>query len=246
MNSTSKPVLKIDWATHEAAKYAVTHWHYSKSLPVGKSVKVGAWEDGKFIGVVIFAYGANNNIGTPYRLQQVECCELVRVALDKHNSAVSKIVAIAVRFLQKASPGLRLVVSYADTAQGHHGGIYQAGNWAFVGTSKGATQYVLNGRVVHSMQIQTQIRAGKMASREGLEKVQAGDKHKYLMPLDDAMREQIAPLAKPYPKRTTRTKEQDTGYHPVLGGVTPTRVLQTCKEATLEATGKTFAEVSNG
>jgi hypothetical protein len=222
---SSKPVLRIDWATHEAAKYACLNWHYSKSLPVGKTVKVGAWENMRFIGVVIFAYGANNNIGKPYGLQQVECCELVRVALADHKTAVSKIVAIALKFLKKNSPGVRLVVSYADTAQGHYGGIYQAGNWVFSGTSKGATQYVLNGRIVHSMQVQTYIRAGKLKSRAGLEKASAGDKHKYLMPLDDAMRAKIAPLAKPYPK-STRVKKQDAGHPPALGGAVPTDTLQ--------------------
>jgi hypothetical protein len=225
MNSTSKPVLKIDWATHESAKFACLNWHYSKSLPVGKSVKVGAWEDGKFIGVVIFAYGANNNIGKPYYLDQIACCELVRVALASHRTPVSRIVAIALRFLKKSNDGIRLVVSYADTAQGHHGGIYQAGGWFFTGTSKGATQYVLHGRIVHSMQIQTQIRAGKLKSRVGLSKVQAGSKHKYLMPLDDAMREQVEPLAKPYPKRIMRMKEQDAGRPPALGSVTLTHAL---------------------
>ena len=84
---------------------------------------------------------------------------------------------------------------------------------------------MLNGRIVHSMQIQTYIRAGKLTSRAGLEKVTAGDKHKYLMPLDEAMHAQIAPLAKPYPKRTTRTKEQDAGHPPALDGVTPIRAL---------------------
>ena len=223
---SSKPVLRIDWATHEAAKYACLNWHYSKSLPVGKTVKVGAWENMRFIGVVIFAYGANNNIGKPYGLQQVECCELVRVALADHKTAVSKIVAIALKFLKKNSPGVRLVVSYADTAQGHYGGIYQAGNWVFSGTSKGATQYVLNGRIVHSMQVQTYIRAGKLKSRAGLEKASAGDKHKYLMPLDDAMRAKIAPLAKPYPK-STRAKKQDSESPSELGGAVPTDALHT-------------------
>ena len=226
---SSKPVLRIDWATHEAAKYACLNWHYSKSLPVGKTVKVGAWENMRFIGVVIFAYGANNNIGKPYGLQQVECCELVRVALADHKTAVSKIVAIALKFLKKNSPGVRLVVSYADTAQGHYGGIYQAGNWVFSGTSKGATQYVLNGRIVHSMQVQTYIRAGKLKSRAGLERASAGDKHKYLMPLDDAMRAKIAPLAKPYPK-STRAKKQDSESPSELGGAVPTDALHTPHE----------------
>jgi len=183
----------------------------------------------RFIGVVIFAYGANNNIGKPYGLQQVECCELVRVALADHKTAVSKIVAIALKFLKKNSPGVRLVVSYADTAQGHYGGIYQAGNWVFSGTSKGATQYVLNGRIVHSMQVQTYIRAGKLKSRAGLEKASAGDKHKYLMPLDDAMRAKIAPLAKPYPK-STRAKKQDSESPSELGGAVPTDALHTPHE----------------
>jgi hypothetical protein len=52
-------------------------------------------------------------------------------------------------------------------------------------------------------------------------------KHKYLMPLDAEMRARILPLSKPYPKRTTRTKEQDAVHHTALGGVTPTRALHT-------------------
>ena len=205
----AKSELRVDWATHEAAKFAVLNWHYSKSMPVGKIVKVGAWESGKFIGVVLFAYGANNNIGKPFGLPQTSCCELVRVALHKHTTPVSQIVAQALRLLKRANPGIRLVISYADTQQGHHGGIYQAGNWLFTGTSDGATQYVLDGRVVHSMQIQTYIRAGKLKSRAGLETVTAGDKHKYLMPLDDDMRKQIAHLAKPYPKRVKQATTDD-------------------------------------
>ena len=221
-----KPVLKIDWATHEAAKYAVENWHYSESMPVGKTVKVGAWEDGKFIGAVIFAYGANNNIGKPFRLEQTECCELVRVALRNHSTPVSRIVAISIRFLRTKCQGLRLIVSYADTAQGHHGGIYQAGNWIFCGTSKGAAQYILNGRVVHSMQIQTFIRAGKIKSRKGMQVVKAGDKHKYLMPLDNEMKKQILPLAKPYPKRAQSIGGDAAGFQPEEGGSTPTCALQ--------------------
>jgi len=243
MNSTNKPILKIDWATHDAAKYACTNWHYSKSMPVGKMVKVGAWEDGKFIGVVIFAYGANSNIGKPYCLVQVECCELVRVALTNHKTAVSKILAVALRFLKKQSEGIRLVVSYADTGQGHYGGIYQATNWIYEGYFAGENDVIVNGRKMHRRQAFSLYGTTRP---EGSFNVLKSGKHKYLMPLDNVMREKILPLAKPYPKSTMRTKEQDTGYHPVLGGVTPTRALQTCKQATLETNGKTFTEVSNG
>lgn len=219
MNSISKPVLKIDWATHAAAKFACLNWHYSKSLPVGKVVKVGAWEDGKFIGVVLFSWGANNNLGSPYGLPMVECCELVRVALTAHRTPVSKIMAIAIKWLKKQSPGLRLIISYADTSQGHHGGIYQATNWLYSGFIKQASTAEHNGKVAHK-------RTFDAAGIKGYTLRPAEPKHKYLMPLDEAMRAQIAPLSKPYPKRSTRTKEQDTGCPPVLDGVTPIRALQ--------------------
>jgi len=224
---SSNPVLKLDWCSHAAAKYAVEKWHYSGTLPVGKSVKTGVWEDGQFIGCVIFAYGANSNIGKPFGLAQQEICELVRVALAPHGNTVTRIVSVAIKFLQKLCAGIRAIVSYADTSQGHHGGIYQGGNWSFLGTSPGTTEYLLNGRWCHAMQIQTYIRSGKVSGYKGLPKQQSGSKYKYLMPLDAAMRAQILPLAKPYPKRTRAGGDTlDTpANHAGEGGAIPTPAL---------------------
>lgn len=59
----SKPVLKLDWCSHAAAKYAVEHWHYSGSLPTPPLVKVGVWEDEQFIGCVVFGRGSVQNLG---------------------------------------------------------------------------------------------------------------------------------------------------------------------------------------
>ena len=226
MNSTSKPRLKIDWATHEAASFAVKNWHYSETLPVGKLVKVGVWEDGRFIGVVIYSWGANNNLSKPYGLEMIECCELVRVALTNHKTPVSRIMAIAQKFLVKKSPGLRLMVSFADPSAGHHGGIYQANGWVYCGASAPSYEFRLNGkRLQKRAYTGANYGSPKMALPECAVKVATPGKHRYLMPLDAAMREQIAPLAKPYPKRTTRTKEQDAGHPPALDGVTPIRAL---------------------
>ncbi len=33
--------LRVDWCSHKAAKYAVTHWHYSRTMPSGKLAKIG-------------------------------------------------------------------------------------------------------------------------------------------------------------------------------------------------------------
>ena len=32
----NKADLKLDWCSYQAAKWAVEHWHYSKTMPVAK------------------------------------------------------------------------------------------------------------------------------------------------------------------------------------------------------------------
>lgn len=218
MTSISKPILKIDWATYEGAKHACLNWHYSKTVPAGKLVKVGAWENNKFIGCVIFSRGANMNMSKSYNLEQDECAELTRIALTKHLTPVSKICAFAIRFLKAQSPGLRLIISYADPEQGHHGGVYQAMNWIYKGESNQAIKVFYKGRWAHKKTVDD---SGVDQSK--LIKKKVPGKHTYLMPLDDEMRSKIAHLSKPYPKRV---KEQDSGNPPELGGATPTHTLQ--------------------
>jgi hypothetical protein len=214
-----KADLKIDWATHSAVKYACETWHYSKCAPVGKLVKVGAWESGKFIGVVVFGRGANHNMVKGYGLTQDQGCELVRVALTKHNTPVSRIVALAMMFLKRQSPYLRLIVSYADSEQGHHGGIYQAGNWIYRGLSASAIKVWYKGKWSHKKTVDD-----SGVRQERLKKRTVPGKHCYLMPLDKEMRTDVLPLSKPYPKM--RVKEQELGDQSSLGGATPTYTLQ--------------------
>jgi hypothetical protein len=225
----AKHDLRIDWATHAAAKYACENWHYSKSVPVPPLVKVGAWEDGKFIGVVMFSRGASSNLMKPYGLQQDEGCELTRIALTSHHSPVSRIVRLAIAFLKRNSPSLRIIVSFADPQYGHHGGIYQAGNWIYVGDTAGSAEYWYKGKRLHSRQVSEKgwnIQQGakrKTVRPSECAIIKTKGKHRYIMPLDAKMRDRILPLSKPYPKRA---KDQASTNHVDLGGETPTRTLQ--------------------
>lgn len=219
-----KPQLKIDWATHEAAKYACVNWHYSGCLPVGKLVKVGAWENGKFIGVVLFGRGANKSLGEPYGCDQTESCELVRIALTSHITPVSKIMSLALKWLKKTNEKIKLVVSFADTEVGHHGGIYQATNWIYDGLTNAADEYLYNGKRWHGRAFRKSHGSHLNYMNKGLQIVKGAQKHRYLMPLDAEIKKRILPLSKPYPKRA---KEQALEVHSNLGGVTPTRTLQT-------------------
>lgn len=220
-----KPKLKIDWATHEAAKYACENWHYSKCIPKSKLVKIGAWENEKFVGVVIFGYGATQGLGKPYGLEMNQCCELVRIALRKHFHPVSKIMSLAIKFLIKENKGIRLIVSFADKTQGHHGGIYQATNWVYAGeTSKAIFYRDPAGKLWHPRRAsKTPNAQKKLVTKNWKEELQEG-KHRYLMPLDNEMRDKIKILSKPYPKRV---KEQESENPSDLGGATPTHTLHT-------------------
>jgi hypothetical protein len=227
--------LKIDWASHDAATHAVMNWHYSKAMPSGKLVKVGAWEDGKFVGVVLFGRGATHSIGSPYGVDQTEACELVRVALKSHQSQTSKIVSIAIKYMKRANPGMRIIISYADSGMNHHGGIYQAMNWIYAGPIY-HQGFILNGRAIHPRTINAKYGTEAIDwLRKNVDpnakRVEMEAKHKYLMPLDDAMRNQILPLAKPYPKRTSHTHAPEASsdaaeLQSAEGGAAPTPALE--------------------
>ncbi len=211
----SKSDLVVDWATHAAAKYACENWHYSGCLPMGKLVKVGSWEDGKFIGVVIFGRGATPNLGKPYGLDQTECVELVRIALRDHATPVSKIAAIAIRMLKKSNPSVRLIVSFADRSQGHHGGIYQAGNCVYNGEGQPATFYMIKGKLTHPRSIGAKglpqnIKGARQLDRNA-EAIEVPGKHRYLMPMDKQMRKRVQSMSKPYPKREKQAMAGPTG-----------------------------------
>lgn len=202
--------LRVDFCDYRAAKWAVEHWHYSKTMPTPPIVKIGVWENDRFIGVVLFSRGANNNMLKPYGLKITGGCELTRVALTSHLSAVSKVVSMAIGLLKASSPDLRLIISYADPNHGHLGGIYQAGNWIYTGqTSDDFEAIDRTGRKWHSRQVShTGVKRQygtlrRVPKLDDCKIIPLDGKHRYLYPLDRGMRRQIQPLAKPYPKRET-------------------------------------------
>lgn len=202
----NKSDLKIDWCSYKAAEWATKHWHYSHCMPVGKTVKVGVWENDKYIGCVIFSRGANNNIGKMFNLKQDQVCELTRVALRSHDHFVSEILAKAIQFLKQNSPKMKIIVSYADSEQGHKGGIYQATNWLYLGKTKGSIEFILHGERTHSKTINSKYGRGsqnldwlRKHVDAKAEKYETQGKHKYIFPLNKKARKKLLPYIKDYP-----------------------------------------------
>lgn len=208
---SSKVDLKLDWCSYAAAKYAVEKWHYSRRMPKSKIVRIGVWEKGQFLGCLIYGVGATEKLVSPYGLSKWEGCELCRVALRSHDAPVTRIMAVSLRMLKKLSPGLRLVVSFADPNENHSGVIYQAGNWLYTGKSAGCNFY--------------QDKAGKQVRPSDCRPVFKEGKHRYLMPLDKEMREQIEKLRKPYPKRVGSADSGTVDFQSAGGGASPSSTL---------------------
>lgn len=226
--------LKVDYCSYKAAKYAIEHWHYSKKMPVGKSVKFGVWENNKFIDVVFFSRGSCMNLLRPYGLKkQTEGCELTRVALiSNHKTYVSKIIKIAILLVKKNSPNLKLIVSYADSKQGHLGKIYQAGNWIYKGISID-TYIKINGKIYHRRSLGSIYKTSsikklkKLFPNQEIKQIKTNAKYCYLYPLTKEMKKQILPLAKPYPKQLSVSSiDGDATCPKVEGGSSPTGTLQ--------------------
>ena len=230
-----KPKLELKWCSHKAAEYACKRWHYSGMMPRTRIIKTGVWEGGKFIGCILFSWGSCQNLMRPYGLTMTEGCELTRIAMREHQAPISRMISISIRMLRETSPGLRLIVSFADPYHEHLGIIYQASNWIFVGESAESDVYKDdNGKIWHSRNVSEsgKVKYGNRIAPalkpSELEKIHLPGKYRYLYPLDKKMRKMILPRSLPYPKILSGDSvlAETSGIHPEKGGSIPTSPLQ--------------------
>lgn len=215
--------LKLAEVGYKAIKFSCMNYHYSKTVPTGKLVGFGVWEDEKFKGCVVFGRGVGNAQIERYGIPLTQGAELVRVALREHDTPVTKIVSVAIKLLKKHSPGLKILVSYADSRQGHLGIIYQAGNWVYTGKAKTTPDYLYKGKYYHVRSMNRMIKNGKFdrAFVNSLPTRSGGERLRYLYPLSEDMRQLIEGLRQPYPKRDEHESNAGT-YHVPEGGAVPT------------------------
>jgi hypothetical protein len=194
--------LLVDYCSYKAAKYACENYHYSGCIPAVKNVRFGVWEDGDFIGAVVYSRSANSKIGSFAGLDQTEAVELTRVALAEHNAPVSQIVTYTMNMIQEKDSGIKLLISYADPSEGHHGGIYQAMNWVYVGTTEpGSVLIDKNGQKVHNRTVNRAKKKGfsTQEKHEKLTRKKTPGKHKYAFPLSECIKQKVQAVSKPYP-----------------------------------------------
>ena len=200
--------VSVTPCNYRTAREAVTRWHYSRRMPRGAKLYYAAFERDRFVGVLIFGVGVGK--GTPISgIDSRHALELQRVALREHDAPVTQFLSAAIKRL-KRHHRVRLLVSYADPYHGHHGGIYQAGGWTYVGSTGPSVAYrapsgeLKHSRVVTPTGYNRQFGAVKRAWRSDVfERVRLPGKHTYLFALDRSTRRAVAAMAKPPPRASS-------------------------------------------
>ena len=227
--------LRLDWCSHEAARYACEHWYSRPEMPVGKLVKIGVWEDGQFVGVLIFGCGTGGvaKIGEQLGAGPFGTAELSRIALKSHSVEVSRIISIACKILHRSQPGLRLLLTYSDPAAGHHGGIYQGAGWTYIGKSAPDSMYRdADGVMHHSRQTSTsgwkrsRGKSYQVPRRGDCERIRLQPKHRYALGLDVEMRDKLETIRQAYPKRVRSALADTPAVQAGEGDAISTRTLQ--------------------
>lgn len=196
--------LKIKWTTHKAAAFACSHWHHAQSLPVYPLVRIGIWENNRFIGVIIFSRGANRNMLKPYNIAINEGCELSRIALRQHKTPLLTILTMAIQLLRKNYKTLKIIIAYLDQNDRTFEKTYKNFNFLYVGKTQKKLQYFYHGKKIHSRSLSTSgfsWQHGKIKKTVrycDCTKSVGESKNKYLLPLCRSMVKQIKPLSLPY------------------------------------------------
>lgn len=110
----------------------LTQKHYAKRMcPI--SYAFGAYDEGELVGIVTFGVSASSTLrqGVCGKHWTNHVFELNRLCCLNKKNLASELVGKAMRMLPKPM----IIVSYADTEQGHVGYVYQAANFLYTGLS---------------------------------------------------------------------------------------------------------------
>lgn len=196
--------MRLEKASHKAIKYACLNFHYAKSIPnVGLGFSVFN-DKNEWCGVICYGIGATNNIAKPYDLNQGQVIELLRMALNGKQESTTKAMAISLKLIKKYAPNVKLIVSYADSEQGHIGIIYQATNWYYTGYSVD-TNLIINGKREHRRTVGSRYGTCSAIKLQeaghNVESIKTMPKWKYIYPIDKGLINLCKSLSKPYPKK---------------------------------------------
>lgn len=171
-------VKRINKATADAI---ISLKHYSGRLGIMWEA-FGLFEAGVLMGVCCYGQPSAPIQKHAFTDRDFRLYELTRLVVDRgapRNSA-SFLISQSLKLLKEQPCA---VVSYADSAHGHSGIVYQATNWLFTGSTKAHDSlYLVDGVKTHVMTIIDRFKVtdpGRWAKENGIERIKPGLKHRY-------------------------------------------------------------------
>ena len=136
---STKAQKEVKRITYDDTKPFILNVHYARRMPCVQYA-FGLFVDGKLVGVVTYGQPATPSIGKGLagienKKNVLELNRLVMLPEYNGQNYGSYMVAKSLKML----PSHTFVVSYADTAWGHVGYIYQATNFLYTGATKART-----------------------------------------------------------------------------------------------------------
>ena len=216
-------VQKIDKSTAETI---VSNKHYSKRLGIFWE-GFGLFDSGKLIGVVCFGQPSAPIQKHAFKDRNFRLYELTRLVVDDGiKNAASFLISKALKMLTEQPSA---VISYADSAQGHCGIVYQATNWIYTGSTVSHDKiYVVSGVKMHPMTIRDKFgvtEISKWAKENGIESISPEPKHRYFYFNGNKYqkREMVSKLSYPiissYPKADYSTYKSEGNCSDFINGL---------------------------
>ena len=153
--------------------------HYAKRVP-NIIYSFGLFSGSNLIGVVTYGIppSASLCMGICGKEHSSKVLELNRLCLQENEKNQSSfLISQSLKLLPKP----KIVVSYADTSQGHIGYVYQATNFLYTGLSAKRTEWRIKGSNLHSKTIteKTTLKE-RLSNPNKFEVVNRPQKHRYI------------------------------------------------------------------
>jgi hypothetical protein len=166
--------------TKEVANSIVSQKHYSRRLGIFWE-GFGLFKNDVLIGVCCFGQPSAPIQKYSFKDRNFRLYELTRLVVDSgHKNAASFLISRAIEMLKEKPCA---IVSYADSAFGHSGIVYQATNWLYTGaTVSHDSLYVIDGIPTHAMTIRDKYKItnpSEWAKENNISKIKPSQKHRY-------------------------------------------------------------------
>jgi len=141
---TSPKMFRIQDISKGVAAEVYKESHYFGDKGFLHVYSFGAVFDSFCWGAITYGTPNAKNINGLYKSdEQHGVLEITRLAFREGSprNSPSRLISQSIKLLQQRYP-LRLVITYADTAQGHTGGIYKASNFTYHGLTAQKTDFV--------------------------------------------------------------------------------------------------------